>query len=81
MMNSWGMGGGGILLWLLLAGLALLVVAAVVALIVWAIMRSQKSSGGAPGKEGAALTVLQERYARGEITRDQYEEMRRDLMS
>lgn len=27
-----------------------------------------------------ALEILQERYARGEITREQYEQMRRDLL-
>jgi len=29
----------------------------------------------------AALEILRERYARGEITREQFEEMRRDLTS
>lgn len=31
------------------------------------------------GEEDRALAVLRERYARGEITREQYQEMRRDL--
>ncbi|MHB1005000.1 MAG: SHOCT domain-containing protein [Chloroflexota bacterium] len=34
-------------------------------------------SGGL--SEGRALEILKERYARGEITRDEYEQMRRDL--
>lgn len=35
---------------------------------------------GANGAEGdRALGILRERYARGELTRDQYEDLRRDL--
>ena len=34
-----------------------------------------------PGGSSAALDILKERYARGEITRDEYQAMRRDLES
>lgn len=37
--------------------------------------------GGAGGPEKAPLDIVKERYARGEITRDQYEQMRRDLQA
>ena len=32
---------------------------------------------GSPGKQ--ALDIAKERYVRGEVTREQYEQMRRDL--
>lgn len=32
-----------------------------------------------PGKPSPALEILRERYARGEITSDEYEQMRRRL--
>jgi putative membrane protein len=34
---------------------------------------------GWPGRENGAYHILRERYARGEITKDQYDEMMRDL--
>jgi putative membrane protein len=67
--------------------------AVVIGLIVWAITAWSRSSrnrtitgsdiapatpSAAPG--GRALDILMERYARGEITKEQYDEMRRDLM-
>ncbi len=64
----------------------LLILAALVALIVLAVRAWSNGwgsrtgytapSAGAPNR---ALEILQERYARGEITKDQYDEMRRDL--
>ena len=40
---------------------------------------STGTSGSSSGRR--PLDILKERYARGEITRDQYEQMRRDLES
>jgi putative membrane protein len=47
---------------------------------VWALIRYGQrpgDRGGGPG--GRALEILKERYARGEITREEYEDRRRDL--
>jgi putative membrane protein len=58
----------------------LLVIAGVVLLIVSFTRRGQVTGLG-PGPSGSrALEILKERYAKGEITRDQYEEMRRDIV-
>lgn len=60
----------GMLLWLvILAGAGLLLYAAV------------RSLGGASTKsaDDDPLAIIRIRYARGELTRDQYEEMRRAL--
>jgi len=60
-----------------------LVIGAVIWLVVWAVRRL--STGGAnaflnrPDTEQSARDVLRTRYARGEITREQYLEMLRDL--
>ncbi len=57
-------------------GLAVLV--GLVLLVVWAVRQLAPAGGPATSR---ALEVLKERYARGEITREQYEQMRRDLES
>jgi putative membrane protein len=64
---SWGMGFGGffmILFW------AVIIIGAVV-LIRWLVDQSKD------GK--TALQILQERYARGELQREEYEQKKRDL--
>ncbi len=50
-------------------------------LIIWAIVRltSRDSAVQAPAPGPSATEILRARYARGELTRAQYEEMRRDL--
>jgi putative membrane protein len=66
---GWGMGFGGIfmiLFWVLIA-------LGIVALVKW--LFSARGSGK------SALDILKERYAKGEIDREQYEQMRRDLGS
>lgn len=56
---------------------------AIIALVVWLISslvsrsNSQTSSGLPPAE--SALDILKKRYARGEITKEQFDEMRRDL--
>ncbi|MHB1318822.1 MAG: SHOCT domain-containing protein [Anaerolineae bacterium] len=82
MMHYWGTGGMGpigMLLMLLAAGLAFLVFAGLVTAAVWAAVRSRRVAGSAPVAGAQALAVLQERYARGELTREQFEQMRRDI--
>lgn len=65
---GYGMGGWMMLLWFLIA-------VAIIALVVWAITRAAASQGRGTGPE----EILRERYARGEITREQFEQMREDL--
>ena len=79
------MGGGGMMTFGgmgLLGGLIglifnLAIVVGIVVLIVWAVKRFSNgnlSTGGQTPRE-----ILQTRYARGEITRDQYQQMLSDL--
>jgi putative membrane protein len=59
----------------------ILILIGLVLLIIWLIRQFTQASG-AGGRSGTnrALEILQERYARGEITREEYEAMRRDLL-
>lgn len=66
-------GGFGWLLMLLFWGLVIL---GIVALVKWITLMSR---GDSPGK--TPLDLLNERYARGEIDREEYEQKKRDLQS
>ena len=65
-MNGWGMGLG-MILWLVILAL-------IIAGVVW-FVRSQPIGQ----RRSMGLDILEERYARGEITRDEYLQMKRDI--
>jgi putative membrane protein len=72
--GGWGMGFGGpfmILFWILVIG-------GVVVLVKWLV---DQSSAGKGARGASPLEILRERYARGEINREEYEQKRRDLES
>ena len=74
-MTGWGAWGVGMLLFMLLFWV--LVLAGIIALVRWTFGWSGPGSRAAAG--GLALEILKERYAKGELTREQFEAMRRDL--
>jgi len=55
--------------------------AAVVALVVWGVRRLTYANGAPDGRPVPPLDIARERYARGDITRQEYEELRKDLTS
>jgi len=78
MMNNWGSLGGwgmglGFVFMLLFWGLVILGIAA---LIRWLMTQSSPSRGS---RDKSPLEIVQERYARGEIDREEYEQKKRDL--
>lgn len=48
----------------------------VIALAIWGIMRLSRSSSGSKSN---ALEIARERYARGEINKEQFEELKKNL--
>jgi putative membrane protein len=70
MMDNWGAAGG---LWMIVG---MLVVAVVVLIGVWLIVRSSRD---ARSSSSSALDTLRERFARGEITKDEFEAVRKTL--
>jgi putative membrane protein len=66
---GWGMG----CFWII----GIIIIVAIVWIMV-KVMNNNTSSKNFPGK--SALDILKERYAKGEISKDEFEERRRDLM-
>ena len=56
----------------------ILVVIGIIFLIVWLVKRSN-NPGVENRTDSKSLEVLKERYAKGEITKDQFDNMRKDL--
>ena len=57
-----------------------IVVLGVIGVIVWLIVRTQKQQGSRGGLQGESpLDIVKRRYARGEITREEFENLKRDL--
>jgi mono/diheme cytochrome c family protein/uncharacterized membrane protein len=68
MMDHWG---GGWIMWLLIV--------AIIVLVVYLLVRGSWSGGPGPTPHETALDILKKRYARGEITKEQFDEMKKDL--
>jgi len=54
------------------------IIVGIILLIIWLVKRASYS-GYALEKQGRALDILKERYARGEITKKEYENMKKDI--
>lgn len=82
-MMGWGWGGYGFGWWGIVMGIVMLLFwVLIIGGVVWLVVSLLRQGGpGAlgPRPRGGALDILRERYARGEITREQYEQMRRDI--
>lgn len=87
MMMGWGMMGPGMmgwgfgfnpLGWVVMLLFWLLIIGGVALLAVWFFRQATPAAMG-PHPPTSALDILKERYARGEITREQYEEMRHEI--
>ena len=83
-MMPFGMGVWNIVIFIIIAFIILACIIGAVFLIVWAVRRTGAGSPAAPtsgpaGNPNAALQIAQERYARGEINRDEYQQIVDDL--
>ena len=69
--------------WMVGMGIAMLLFwGGLIALIVWAVVRATRGGRetGAGGKP-SPLDIARERYARGEISKEQFEQIKKDLSS
>lgn len=82
MMNGYGYGGyGGYGFGLIHMVVWAVILIAIVAGVVW-LVRSMAPANAPPagGRRSAGLDLLEERYARGEINRDEYQQKKRDIL-
>jgi putative membrane protein len=72
---------GGMVMMVLVALLVLALLIGLIVAIVLLVRNAQSTASAAAGgfRPGNALEILKERFARGEITREEYQDMRRDL--
>lgn len=68
-MYEWhGFGGGMWIFWIL-----------ILIALVWFVASATRQAGNSQKREKSALEILKERYARGEIDRDEFKQMRDDI--
>jgi len=88
MMNGYGIGGFGTFGWIgMILNLVITIglIVGVVLLVVWLVRRISVNNQGAlsnssqPGSQSTPRDILQIRYARGEIGRDEYQQMLADI--
>ena len=59
--------------------LGMLLIAGIVLLIVWLVRQSSAGSAGSSNREETAMDILKKRYAKGEIDKEEFEQMKRDI--
>jgi len=77
-MWDWGFGGG----WIFMLFFWLIIIAVVVVVIVLVVNSTKQSQDRSPGihsEHGSAAEKVKERYAKGEIDREEYKQMMEDL--
>jgi putative membrane protein len=72
---------GGWLIWLLILILFLLLIGGAVAVVVWFVAQGSRGGSRGPERQDQALEILRQRYARGEIDREEFLQMREELAS
>jgi putative membrane protein len=77
MMGDWGMGWFGMIFMFLFWGLIIL---GLVFLIKWLIQTTGSMGQTAVNTGSKAMDILKERYARGEISRDEFESLKKDIL-
>ena len=77
MMGGWGMGWFGMIFMIIFWGL---IIVGLVSLIRWLIQNTSGKGRSGVSMGSKAMDILKERYAKGEISRDEFESMKKDIL-
>jgi putative membrane protein len=77
MMGDWGMGWFGMIFMLLFW---VVVIAGIVLLIRWLAQSTSSRNRSGDGTGSQAMDILKERYAKGEISQDEFESMKKEIL-
>ena len=77
MMGGWGMGWFGMIFMIIFWGL---IIVGLVSLIKWLIQNTSGKAHSGVSTGSKAMDILKERYARGEINRDKFESMKKNVL-
>jgi uncharacterized membrane protein len=75
-MMNWGYGMGWFG-WIFMIVFWIAVIAGVAILVRWITSQGERSRG--PGSQDTAIDILKKRYAKGEITKEEYEQIKKDI--
>jgi putative membrane protein len=77
----WWMHDGTAAWWVVAMGWAWMIIfwGAIIALVVWVVRRLSQPTSAFTGDRSLPMEIAKARYARGEITREQFEELKKDL--
>ena len=70
-MMNYGFGYGGMFMWIIFL--------IVIGVVIYFFVQTQKTKGQTPTQNESHLDILKKRYAKGEITKEEYERMKKDL--
>ncbi len=70
-MMHYGFGYGGMFMWIIFL--------IVIGLLIYFFVQSQNTKGKMPTENESPLDILKRRYAKGEITREEFDKMKKDL--
>ena len=77
MMGGWGMGWFGMIFMIVFWGL---IIVGLVSLIRWLIQNTSRKGQSGVSVGPKAIDILKERYAKGEISQDEFETMKKDIL-
>jgi len=70
-MMHYGFGYGGMFMWIIFL--------IVIGFLIYFMIQAQKTKGQSPAQNESPLDILKRRYAKGEVSKEEYERMKKDL--